>query len=60
MIEAPAAPVAIEFAQQAIRQSLQHERNVASVAIPEAKAAVDFEGRGPADPVRGNIVDISV
>jgi len=60
MIGAPAAPVAIEFAQQAIRQSVQQERSIASVAIPEAKAAVNFEGRGPADPARGNVVDISV
>ena len=60
MIEAPAAPVAIEFAQQAIRQSLQHRRSIASVAVPEAKAAVDFEGRGPSDPARGSIVDISI
>ncbi len=60
MIEGPAAPVGIHFTQEAIRQSLQHERNLAAVALPEQEKEADFEGKGPQDPVRGTIVDLSV
>ncbi len=60
MVEGPTAPVAIEFAAQAIRQSLQHERNLAALTVPQEKAAVNFEGKGPSDPARGIIVDISI
>ena len=60
MIEAPATPVGLHFAQQAIRHALQHERSVAAIAIPEEKAKADFEGAGPSSPTRGAIVDISV
>jgi len=60
MIEGPAAPVNVHMAMEAIRHSMQQERNVASVAIPLEKAAMDFEGKGPADPARGSVVDISV
>jgi len=60
MIDSAAVPVGHQMAMDAIRQSLQHERNIAAVAMPEEKAATDFEGKGPSDPVRGAIVDISV
>lgn len=60
MVEGPAAPVGVHFAQEAIRQSLQHDRNLAAVALPEQEKEADFEGKGPVDPSRGAIVDISV
>lgn len=60
MVEGPTAPVAVELAIHAVRQSVQNERNLAAVAVPQAKAEVNFEGKGPSDPARGIIVDISV
>ena len=60
MIEAPATPVGLHFAQQAIRHALQHERSLVTAALPEEKAKADFEGNGPSGTSRGAIVDISV
>lgn len=55
-----AAPVT-QVAMEAIRQNLQHERSVASLAVPEEKkVAESFEGKGPVEPTRGTVVDISV
>lgn len=55
-----AAPIT-HMAMEAIRQNLQHERTVASLAVPEEKkVAESFEGKGPADPTRGTVIDISV
>ncbi len=60
MIEAPATPVGLHLAQEAIRHALQQERNLAALAIPLEKEKADFEGNGPSSPSRGNVVDISV
>lgn len=61
MADAVAAPVGTQMAVEAIRQNLQHERSVASLAVPEEKKVAEaFEGKGPVDPVRGAVVDISV
>ncbi|NQV43255.1 MAG: hypothetical protein HQ501_00020 [Rhodospirillales bacterium] len=60
MIEAPATPVGLHLAQEAIRYALQHERSLAAIAIPEEKAKADFEGNGPSSPTRGAVIDINV
>jgi len=61
MADSVAAPVGTQMAMEAIRQNLQHERSVASLVIPEEKkVAESFEGKGPVDPGRGTVVDISV
>jgi len=60
MIEVPATPVGLHMAQRAVRHALQHERDMAALAVPQEKEKSDFEGKGPVSPSRGVIVDISV
>ncbi|MBT4890230.1 MAG: hypothetical protein HON65_11830 [Rhodospirillales bacterium] len=58
MADISSTPGAIESNNLAVRQAVNQERDVAAIAQKEEEKEPDFEGTGPKDPHRGNIVDI--
>jgi len=58
MADIISTPGAIESSAFALRQAVNQERDVAAIAQKNEEKEPAFEGTGPKDPYRGNVVDV--